>query len=587
MKEEVFLKRKRKKIFAIISVVLSLTFILNTSAFAFVNSPDYFTVDSIDIVSKNGILEGTSYQLYASLSPEDASSSAVEWSSTNPDAVSCTSNGIIRGVTAGKSAEIICKSKFGDAMDSVTVYCVKPVADQRKSEFVNPITIIYKQPGTGKIASIHYSLKFIRELIQYAIYRVFLPAFGMLSMSNASTPSLTGGYCEVLGKWGSYAYIEANNNENVTVDGFVRYTRLDTEIRDFLNISATDINVWANGISDPNKKLTSSYKGEINWAISDPTVIRYDKATGQITGLKPGTATITATADGMSKTCTVHSLYPWPQTWVGKANCETDLYTAKGFGYTASKVLSVGNEFTVYGDDGSDNGWAYGKATIAGEVCWGFVPISHISTKGTVSQYNSMNFRWPVYDINIKKISSPFGPRSTTNGGNHKGFDIVSDNAGEVEGKSVVASYDGTIKKIYIDNDKKTSHGNAIVITTNKIDPISGKNLTVIYMHLSRWDTNSSGNIVVNGKVLKEGISVTKEQLIGYAGNTGYNTSGAHLHYEVNNQNAAIRSGSNNPFTETINPIYFYMDMDENITKSDKCEAASNGNGFYWYGENE
>ena len=27
--------------------------------------------------------------------------------------------------------------------------------------------------------------------------------------------------------------------------------------------------------------------------------------------------------------------------------------------------------------------------------------------------------------------------------------------------------------------------------------------------------------------------------------------------------------------------------MDESITKSDKCEAASNGNGFYWYGENK
>ena len=198
-----------------------------------------------------------------------------------------------------------------------------------------------------------------------------------------------------------------------------------------------------------------------------------------------------------------------------------------------------------------------------------------------------MNFRWPVKDVNIKKISSPFGPRSSNNGGNHKGFDIVSDVSGEVEGKPVVASYNGTITKIYVDNNNKTSHGNAIVITTDKIDPISGKNLTVIYMHLSRWDTNSSGNIVVNGKVLKDGGSVTKEQIIGCAGNTGYNTSGAHLHYEVNNQNAAIRFGSNNPFTETINPIFFYMYMDNSITKSNICEAASNGNGFYWYSENE
>ena len=255
----------------------------------------------------------------------------------------------------------------------------------------------------------------------------------------------------------------------------------------------------------------------------------------------------------------MHSIYVWPQDWTGKVLKEdTCVYKAVGNGYQkTSFTLSVGQEFTVKGDMGDSGGWAYG---VSENGTWGYIPISRISTKGTVSQYNEMGFVWPLEDTEINFISSPYGPRSSKNGGNHKGFDITTGNSGEIMGKPVVTAYSGTVKKIYIDNEKQTSHGNAIVITADKIDPVSNKNLAIIYMHLSKWQTNSSGNIVVNGKVIKEGDEVTVYQIIGKAGNTGYNTTGAHLHYEVNNQNSVIRSGSNNPFSQTINPIYFYMD---------------------------
>ena len=338
----------------------------------------------------------------------------------------------------------------------------------------------------------------------------------------------------------------------------------------------------------PRAKLLYTGSGEVVYSVSNTNIISVDSKTGLITGKNPGTAYLIASVNGTEKDrIPVYCIYQWKKSWTGKANKSTNIYTGTSASTPSFGTLSSGSSFYVCGDDGGSSGWAYGKGTVDGKDKWGFVKINDISTKGTTSQYNLMNFRWPVYNINIKKISSPFGPRSSDNGGNHKGFDVVSDNTGEIEGESVVASCGGTIKKIYIDNNKTTSHGNAIVITTDKTDPVSGKKLTAIYMHLSRWNTNLSGNIVVNGKVLKEGDSIAKEQLIGCAGNTGYNTSGAHLHYEVNNQNAAIRSGSNNPFTETINPIFFYMDMDNSITKSNTCEAASNGNGFYWYGENE
>lgn len=394
------------------------------------------------------------------------------------------------------------------------------------------------------------------------------------------------GKLEVKGVYGSYFYVEFERSEK-QIKGFILQSWMPSNIASdevFRQLSTYNLDVFVNLRKD-DYKVTTKYKGTVKWTVSDTSIISFDSHTGEVIGKKPGIATISATVGSKTLVCTVHSIYCWPLEWTGAARQETYVYKSNGNTYKeTSDKLAVGDTFTVKGDMGGNSSWAYG---VSENGTWGYIPISHISTKGTISQYNEMDFRWPVDDINIKKISSPFGPQSSKNGGNHKGFDIVSDVSGEVEGKPVVASYNGTIARIYVDNNKETSHGNAIVIATDKIDPISGKNLTVIYMHLSRWDTNSSGNIVVNGKVLKEGDSVTKEQIIGCAGNTGYNTSGAHLHYEVNNQNAAIRSGSNNPFTETINPIYFYMSMDESITKSDICEAASNGNGFYWYGENE
>lgn len=553
---------------------------MNTTVFAVKTTPDS-DVENISIFPVYGVLEGESRQMQATVDANGSFFDSVEWSSSNPKAISCTEDGKITGLIAGESATITCKAKWGSVKDTIKVYCAERILSSVKCTPDKLFTFIYAQPSSGKLSGTIVSLPQFFAILSRVFYLISIPM--NFNDAVAFFSKLT-----VYGRIKNYAYVRYGESE--IFDGFVKYSSLPIKVNGFLDLSADNMAVWANDITYANRKLTTTYNGKVKWDISNDDYISFDENTGQITGKTAGAGkkvTITARADGMTDTCIIHLLYKWPQAWTTKTNKNTYIYVAEGNEYKTNKYLSAGSVFVVQGDCGTSSGWAYGYYSVGETQHWGYIPIADVSTKGTVSQYNLMNFRWPVNDVTIKKISSPFGSRSADNGGNHKGFDIVSDVSGEVEGKPVVASYKGTIKTIYIDNDKKTSHGNAIVITTDKIDPISGKNLTVIYMHLSRWDTNSSGNIVVNGKVLKEGDSVTKEQIIGCAGNTGYNTSGAHLHYEVNNQNAAIRSGSNNPFTETINPIYFYMSMDESITKSDRCEAASNGNGFYWYGENE
>lgn len=558
---------------------------------------NYFTVDSISIIERHGILEGKAVQLAAVLSPDSASKNAVEWSSSNPNVITCTPEGIIKGVSAGDYAIITCKSKYGDVSDSIKVYCVKPIGNPIESEFVNPITIIYKQPSTGSIASFHYSVSFFYRMFIRAFTEIILPALGMLNFSmakpndSASSSLITAGECTVYGKQGSYAYIEIIN-KHTTIDGFVRYTRLDKEINSFLNLSATNIDVWADGISDSSKKLTTSYKGEVEWKVGDESIISFDDKTFQITGLKPGTTTITATADGMSKTCTVHSIYKWPQSWVATTNSNTDLYEADGNGYKKSKVISEGQTFTVYGDDGSSDGWAYGKTTIAGAVKWGFVPISHISTKGTISQYRKFGWSWPVVTPENKNkanfISSPYGERDT-NPTMHKGFDITTGVPGEIECYDVISAFSG--KVIYIGDSKSTGH--CVGIQSEKTDPISGEKMVAFYMHLNETPSVEHGQKIDQGEPL------------GRVGNTG-NSGGYHLHFEVNNKNASIGDGSTarNYYAYLINPLFFFTDHTNNYVigvESDKRKAGNENKiiidktcstvvshfGAYWYGDDK
>lgn len=548
--------------FAVVTVVFSFicTSAVSDCAPDTVQPDATATIKELNIIPEYSILQGNTLQMRLEESDEFILFNSVEWSSSNPNVISCAEDGKITGLKEGR-AKITVKAKVGKASDSITVYCAKKLNNPKSSRINLPIAVTFRTPRFWDIQAPHFNMF------------DFLPLF--------VTEKL-----QVKGVFGSYFYVEFERNET-KYKGFIFQNWMPDNIATdeiFKQLSTYDLDVFVN-IDKDQYKVTTNYKGAVDWKVSDESIIDFNETTGKVKGKAPGTATISATVGNKTLVCTVHSIYDWPLDWTGAARQETCVYDAKGNTYEkTSDTLAVGEKFTVKGDMGGNSSWAYG---VSEDGTWGFIPISHISTKNTISYYNGLNGRWPVNNMNIKKISSPFGPRSSDNGGNHKGFDIVANNPGEIAGKSVVSSFNGTVMKIYIDNNKETSHGNAIVITTNKIDPVSGKNLTVIYMHLSKWDTNSSGNIVINGKVLKEGDSVTKEQIIGYAGNTGYNTSGAHLHYEVNNQNAAIRSGSNNPFTETINPIFFYMDIDDGITKSKDCEAATNGNGFYWYGENE
>ena len=575
---------KRKTAFKISSftaLLLCFCMVLNSgSSFAAVSS-DFLNVESIEIIERHGIVEGSSYDLSAEIMPKNTVESAVKWSSSNPSVISCTDDGVITGLTAGKYADITCKAKFGSESDKIRVYCVESTGPAVKSGFDSISTPIYEAPKVSNIVAWYFDLfPLFREML-ILIAEVWFVLKIPTTTADANEMILFNSKCTVLGKYDSYAYITFDNGSGER-DGFVKYTRLTNPPEGFLKLSAKNMDVWGNGYVNTNKKLTSNYKGKnkVHWDVADESIAEINEETGQVTGKKPGKTTITATADGMTAECTIHSLYRWPQTWKTKTNCNTNLYRADTSEYVITNYMPKGTVFEVFGDNGTSDGWAYGCATINGKNCWGYVPIDKVSTKGTISQYNNLNWPWPVVTPSGKNkadyIYSPYGRRNRGTG-MHKGIDITTGNSSEINGYEVISAFSGTVN--YVSRNEDLLWGYCVAITSDETikDPISGKRFVAIYMHLK------------NKPEFFVGQTVKAKALLGYVGTTG-DSDGYHLHFEVNNQMGSIyeidgeeySEAGRKSFNSLINPVFFYMD--DGIRYNPESAAEKYYYKTYWYG---
>ncbi len=384
--------------------------------------------------------------------------------------------------------------------------------------------------------------------------------------SGIITILFVGTKVDVISYSGDYCLVETSGG----IKGYVFTGWIMNKPKGKLSLNKSYETVYHNGTNlnpttqQPRTQAVYSGYETVKYSTDNPTVISVDSKTGLITGKKPGKANFVAKAGDKEVSIPVCCVYRWDKSWTGKASKSTDVYSSSSADAKKVATLSLGESFIVSGDDGFSAGLAYGK--ISGTDTWGFIPISHISKKGTVSQYSGLGWVWPLQNFDYNYIYSPYAPRSSQND-NHRGIDINEKaNQSDIEGQPIVAAFDGIVKDV----GHHKNAGYYVCLLSNDKDFITGEKLVAIYMHMNRLPAVSIGFEVEKGKTL-----------LGYVGNTG-NSRGSHLHFEVNNINAGVDDSTRHNYTYTINPIYFYVEKDLYLNYT--CSAYQDGFGFYWYG---
>ena len=200
---------------AFVSLFLCFLTVFSTSSFAVKSQPDE-VVESISVYKQSGILEGEEIQLKANVEASSSIFEAVEWSSSNPDVISCTKGGEIEGLKAGEKATITCKAKHGSKKASMTVYCVEKIPQKVKVSSKYIFLFTSPRPGPG-IKDVWF------DWFDYA--NIFTSIFKML----AGMPQYHFGHqVTACGRIDNYVYIRYG--ESNAQDGFVKYSSINEEI---------------------------------------------------------------------------------------------------------------------------------------------------------------------------------------------------------------------------------------------------------------------------------------------------------------------------------------------------------------------
>lgn len=390
--------------------------------------------------------------------------------------------------------------------------------------------------------------------------------------SNVKRAFLIGKSLEVLGYEGDF--IKVKDPESKEKGYIFKWLLIDNGET---KLTVTTYNNIYKGDTEKNSVIIK-YNGSknITWSLDRSDVVQVTEGTEKnkltVTGLDFGTATLTVKAGLLSAQCKLYCYYNWKQEWETKAKTAITIYKGPGSECGKKADLAKNAKFIVKGDDGGSAGWAYGYTTKNKTNYWGYVKIENISTKGTVSQYNSFGWRWPIKDTSYNYISSPYGNR-TVNPVKHKGFDIATDwynDQPSIGGQIIVSSFKGTVG--YVCKNSELSWGYCVSVISNDeiTDPVTEKPFVAIYMHMRSKPSVSRGQKISQGKEL------------GYVGTTG-NSSGNHLHFEVNNQTASIYESNGveasdsgrKSYNDLINPIFFFVSYNPN---------TKNVTNAYWYG---
>jgi murein DD-endopeptidase MepM/ murein hydrolase activator NlpD len=130
--------------------------------------------------------------------------------------------------------------------------------------------------------------------------------------------------------------------------------------------------------------------------------------------------------------------------------------------------------------------------------------------------YSGDGFRWPL-ESRFRMITDTFGWTSSFGGRQHYGIDIG--NSG-IRDSNIYAIQSGTVIKA-VESNSRSGYGSQVIID-------HGGGVTSLYAHM-----------VYGSVAVSEGQTVTKHDIIGRVGSTGFST-GPHLHFGIYVNGSAV-----------------------------------------------
>lgn len=361
-----------------------------------------------------------------------------------------------------------------------------------------------------------------------------------------------------------YYYVNYNGQRGYIpkffISGNIDYKYLELNRR-HLVLYQNDDNVVR--ITDKNAS------GTVTWTSSNTDVVTLepdsDRCIVNATS-KIGVATVTASVGDVKEKCYVCVIDKWKYGWETKTVEETQLYNFPTKPKESIATLPKGTTVTVYGDCQSANKYCYVKYNDGSKDYWGFVHIRYLFNKGNYKdEYEAFDWEYPL-DLKYTNLSSYYGQRDRTDVPKHMGIDVYHEDMKNFTSKEdavvLKAVADGKIEYVNTELTTKKAQGYCVAIKTNDIDPITGKNLIVIYMHLLEKPDFQVGQIIEKGKPIGK---------VGNTPNVPY-----HMHLEITNHGDVW---GNRSFKNSVNALLFYPDI------KFTTDQASSWYGMYWSGD--
>jgi len=356
-------------------------------------------VTGIESISNGGstIFVGKTLNLYANVKPSNATNQGVTWSSSNPAVATIDENGLVTGVSVGKTTITACSAENNLYSTSTVIEVVKPVPVTGVTVTANDVA----KKGEAQDNPYYLSWKTSIQLYSSILPETATERAVTWSSSNPDVVAVNS-YGEIFAEGSGSAVITATTVEGGFTANF--YVNVPDESHPVTSISmnynAATLYMGEGGI-DLVASVYPSYATNpaVGWRSDNESVATVDPKTGHVTPVSEGYATIYAYAEenqSITGSCVI-SVQPVRVRVTGVSFAETEVNVGI---YGTTTLLPI-----ITPDTATDQGvtWTTSNKTIATVSRNGEVTALNIGSAVITATTNDGSF---TSEITVKVSST-------------------------------------------------------------------------------------------------------------------------------------------------------------------------------------